>query len=233
MDTHAPTLIKYRFGTFEQMHNHLHVVAGRTLFFFREPRASLAGAARVAVEFSFGNSEQVSTLRGAVLSRVENEKGQTGAWLEFPDAKLAKKIDQGADAIARRHQRRLGCDLLVEVKLARMPYLCRMTDVSLGGVRVVGPAGVPQGSEVEMRIMGAEPPIPGVLGRAKVTRSDPGGDLGIAFVRADVITRVASSRLYAAVQETWAKAPEVHHSPPCCQAGHALEPPMPHMKNRT
>lgn len=232
MDSKAATLIKFHFDGFDQMQNHLHVVDGRTMFFFRDKRLPLAGGSRVVVEFSHGISEQVSTLRGTVVSRVETD-GQIGVWLEFPDAKLAKKIDQGAAALAGRHQRRLGCDMLVEVKIEGLPLLCRMVDVSLGGVRVVAPGRLQSGADVEMRIMGAEPPVPGVLGRGRVTRSDPGGDLGITFVRTDVIARVASSKLYTAIQQAWEKAPQVQHAPQCCQGGHVLEPPMPHMKNRT
>jgi hypothetical protein len=233
VDSKVATLLKYRFGNVEHMQNHLHVVDGRTLFFFRDPRTALTGASRVVLEFAFGNSEQVSTLRGAVLSRVDGEGGQIGAWIEFPDAKLARKIDQGQAAIAGRHQRRLGCDLMVEVRYGRMPYLGRIVDVSLGGARVVGAAGVSQGNEVEMRVMGAEPPMPGILGRALAVRADPGGDLGIRFVRSDVIARVASSKLYTAVQQAWIKAAEVQHPPQCCVGGHLLEPPLPHMKTRT
>ena len=100
MDSRAASLLKYRFGNMQQMHNHLHVVEGRTLFFYRDPHTTLAGAARVVVEFSFADSEQVATLRGSVLSKVEGDGGQTGAWIEFPDAKLVRKLDQGARAIA-------------------------------------------------------------------------------------------------------------------------------------
>jgi hypothetical protein len=113
VETKAATLIKYRFGLFEHMRNHLHVLEGRTLFFYRDPRNSLAGGDRVVVEFSFGSSEQVSTLRGAVLARIDREGGQPGAWIEFPDAKLARRIDAGAEAISARRQRRLGCDMMV------------------------------------------------------------------------------------------------------------------------
>jgi hypothetical protein len=64
-------------------------------------------------------------------------------------------------------------------------------------------------------------------------RSESGGDLGVRFVRSDVIARVASGKLYSAMQQSWTKAPEVAHSPLCCKGGHVLEPPLPHMKGRT
>ncbi len=75
--------------------------------------------------------------------------------------------------------------------------------------------------------------MPTLLGRSKVSRADPGGDLGVTYVRSDVIARVASSKLYGAVQEAWQKAPEVVHPPHCCADGRVLEPPMPHMKSRS
>ncbi|MCA1827768.1 MAG: PilZ domain-containing protein [Myxococcales bacterium] len=234
MDSRAAALLKYRFGTFLQMQRHLHVVEGRTLFFYRDPRmASFTGASRVVMEFSFADSEQATTMRGAVLSRLDGEGGQTGAWIEFPDAKLARKLDQGMKAFVGRHQRRIGCDMMVEIKVRGMPYLGRMIDVAMNGARVTGAAGMRAGTDAEMRIMGAEPPMPGVLGRVKVVRADPGGDVGVTFVRSDVIARVASSKLYTAVQQAWTRAPEVQHPVQCCQNGHVLEPPLPHMKTRT
>ncbi len=235
MDQKAATLVKYRFQSFEQMQNHLHVAEGRTLFFFREQpnKAMLGGNQRVVIEFAHGNSEQVSTLRGAVIARVDGQGGQTGAWVEFPDSKLAKKMDLGEGAISARHQRRLGCDMMVEIKVEGLPHLGRMIDVAMSGARVTGANNVKHGADCELRIMGAEPPMPGILGRAKVVRADPGGDLGIIFVRSDVIARVASSKLYAAVQQAWARAPEIMHPLECCRDGHVNEPPLPHMKKRT
>jgi len=231
--TRNATLLKYRFGVFEHMQNHLHVVDGRTLFFFRDPRILVSAGARVVVQFSFSANDQVSTLRGSVLGRVDSDGSQSGVWIEFPDAKLARKIDSGITSLTGRHQRRLGCDMLVELKLDRRPHMGRMVDVSLGAVRIASPVDLSPGTDLELRIMGAEPPMPGSLGRARVVRAESGGDLAVSFVRSDVIARVASSKLYSAVQEAWAKAPEGMHSSLCCQDGRVLEPPLPHMKNRT
>lgn len=154
----AATLLKYRFGDYAHMQNHLHVKEGRTLFFYPDPRTPVTPGPRVVIEFSLAASDQVSTLRGAVLDRLDGEGGQSGLWIEFPDARLARKIVTGADALSARKQRRMGCDLLVELKFGRMPYLGRMVDVSMGGARVVGPVGLRPGSEIELRIMGAKPP---------------------------------------------------------------------------
>jgi hypothetical protein len=235
METPQTTLLRYRFGDMEQMANHLHVIEGRTIFFYRQEKTTLEGGTRVVVEFSLSSSEQVTTLRGSVLSRAGGgEGGQVGLWIEFPDARLAKKLDQGASALNQRKHQRLGCDLLVEVRQGRNPYLGRMVDLSIGGARIVGAMGLVVNSEVEIRLMAPAPGMPGELGRAVVMRADPkSGDSGVRFLREDRIARVASSKLFQAVQEAWAKAPEAGHPPLCCQGGHVLEPPLPHMKTRT
>jgi hypothetical protein len=234
LESRAATLLKYRFGDVSQMQNHLHVVDGRTLFFYRDGRSHLPGGSRVVIEFAFSNSEQVSALRGSILARVDGENGQQmGAWVEFPDSRLSRKIDAGEAAIAGRRQRRMGCDFLVEVRHDRLPRMGRMVDVSLGGAHIAGVDGLAEGAQIEARIMGAEPPLPSQLGRAEVVRADPGGELAIRFVRTDVIARVASGKLYSAVQEAWARASEAHHPPTCCQDGNVMEPPLPHMKSRT
>src|SRR5882672_4297044 len=118
------------------MQKHLHVVEGRTLFFLREPRSTMPGGSRVVIEFSLADSEQATTLRGSVLARIDGEGGQSGVWIEFPDSRLARRLEQGKAALADRHQRRLGCDMLAEVKQDRLPLLGRIIDVSLHGLRI-------------------------------------------------------------------------------------------------
>jgi len=48
--------LKYRFGDLTQMKNHLHVVEGRTLLFYRDPKLPLSGGSRVVVELSLATS---------------------------------------------------------------------------------------------------------------------------------------------------------------------------------
>ena len=231
MDQRRAVSLRYRFNDFAQMQNHLHVVEGRTLFFWRDPRAALPGGSRVVVEFSFQSSEQVVVLRGAVLARIENEGGMTGLWIEFPDARTAKRLDQGPAGIAARKQRRLGCDLLVEFRVGVVPILGRLVDVSMGGARIAGARGVRPGAEGMLRLLGPEEGFPGILGRADVVRAD--GDCGIRFLRNDTTTRQASAKLCQALQQEWQAAPELSHPAVCCAGGHVLEPPLPHMKSRT
>lgn len=235
MEKQNASLLKYHFGTIAEMQNHLHVVEGRTLFFYRSQRAELTGGAPVVVDFTIGNSEQGSTLRGAVLARVDapEGEGQPGVWIEFPDARLAKRLDRGAEALSHRRSRRLGCDYLVEVRHGRVPSTGNMVDVSLTGVRVVGAVGLRKGARVEVRILGAEPPLPSMLGTFEVIRADAtGGDIGLRFIRNDTVARIASGKLFQAVQQQWMKATALAHPSLCCQGGQVLDPPLPHMKTR-
>jgi len=233
-------LLKARFGDLSQLQNHLRVVDGRTVFFFREATSRLKGGERVVVEFSVSSSEQMSTLRGAVLGRVEAGEGtQTGAWIEFPDAKLAKRLEHGTTKLARQHQR-VSCDLLVEVNPGRRPFLARMMDVSMGGARLLGATAsrvgaVPlrAGATVALKLVGAEPPFPSDLGRADVVRIDPSsGEMAVRWLRSDAEVRLSSTKLIDAARRSWTQAQEMIHAPPCCRNGHVLDPPMPSLKRR-
>ena len=230
----ATNLLRYRFGDLQQMKNHLHVVERRTVFFWRDPRTALQGGQRVAIEFSFSSSEQVSIARGAVLGRVEGvESGDgpvMGVWLEFPDSRLAKRIDQGGvQSIAARKQKRLGCDLVVEVRSGRKPYIGRMIDISVGGCRITGSSTLRKGFEAELRLLSAPPGWPSDLGRVQVERGD-GSEIGVRFVRTDAVSRIAAAKLFQLVQQAWAQAPEIAHPQLCCRGGHVLEPPLPHVR---
>lgn len=234
------TLLRARFGELPQLQKHLHVIEGRTVFFFREPAARLVGGERVVVEFSVASSEQVSTLRGSVLGRVNGEGGQIGAWIEFPDAKLAKRLERGSSALALRQHQRVTCDLLVEVRQGRHAFLARMTDVSMGGARVLGAAAprlgalpLRPGSQLELRIMGHLPPFPQDLGRAEVVRTDEHtGELALRWVRSDAVVRVASLKLIEAARVAWGTAQQMVHAPSCCTGGAVLDPPTPVLKRR-
>jgi hypothetical protein len=231
VQTPATALLKYRFGDHSQMTNHLHVVESRTLLFFRCSRTPFQGGQRVVVELSLGTSEQATTLRGSVMALVDAE-GAHGVWVEFPDSRLAKRLSQGgAASITSRHQKRIGCDVMVELTYGTTHLLGRMVDVSMAGARVVGPSGLLRNTDVEVRIMGAQPPMPAQLGRAQIARSESGGDVGLRFLRSDPAGRVATGKLLQTVQEAWARAPEIVHSALCCQAAGVLDPPLPRLRS--
>ena len=241
MERQPATLLKVRFAGLSELRRHLHVAEGRTVFFFREVSPRLVGGDRVIVEFSLASSEQVSALRGAVLGRVDVSDGsQIGAWIEFPDTKLAKRLERGASALATRQHQRVICDVLVEVRQGAHSFVARMMDVSLGGARILG-ATAPRigamplraGSAVTMKIVGAVAPFPSDLGRADVVRTDANtGELAIRWLRSDPVVRVASLKLIDAVRRSWAQAQEMTHAPPCCGNGQVLDPPMPALRGR-
>ena len=240
MERHA-NLLKVRFADLSHLQGHLHVIEGRTLFFFREVAPRLVGGDRVVVEFSLANSEQVSTLRGSVLGRVDVADGsQTGAWIEFPDTKLAKRLERDTTALATRKHQRVVCDLMVEVRQGPHSFLARLMDVSMGGARILG-ATAPRigamplraGGAVTLKLSGTAPAFPTELGRADVVRTDEStGELAVRWVRSDPVVRASSLKLIDAVRRSWAQAEVMTHAPPCCQKGQVLDPPMPALRGR-
>jgi hypothetical protein len=234
------TLLKARFAELSQLHKHLHTLDGRTVFFFREAAPRLVGADRVIVEFSLANSEQVSTLRGTVLGRVDADGAQTGAWIEFPDTRLARRVERGASALATRQHQRVICDLLVEVRQGAHSFVARMMDASMGGARMLG-ATAPRigamplraGAGLSLKLVGAVSPFPAELGRADVVRTDQNtGELAVRWVRSDPVVRAASLKLIDAIRRSWTRAQEMMHAPPCCVNGQVLDPPMPALRGR-
>jgi hypothetical protein len=230
VDNRAATLLRYRFDDLRQLQRHLHVADTRTLLFYRDPRLALAGGARVLVEVAFSRTEQVSTLRGAVLGRVEGT--MSGLWLEFADSRFVKKADQGMEAMAQRKRKRLGCDLMVELRQDQGTTMGRLIDVSMTGGRVAGVNGLRPGVQLEVRLMMPAPGLSAALGKAEVVRAEA-GDAGLNFLRRDPASRVAASKLFQYVQDSWSRAIEVTHPTICCQGGLVLEPPLPHMKGRS
>jgi hypothetical protein len=220
----AATLLRQRFSDPEEMARHLHVVENRVLLFFRDAALTLQGGARVLLDVSFTKTEQQVILRGKVLGgSMEGEL--RGLWLEFPDTHLAKI----AGSISSRKQKRLACDALVQVRNAEHPLLGRLTDLSLGGARLSGVQGARAGDELAVRIISDNANWPSELGRAQVVRLGA-SEVGARFLRDDSASRMAITRLFGALQESWSKAPLVDHPPMCCQGGKMLEPPLPHRK---
>ena len=72
MEKQPATLLRVRFGDLSQLQNHLHVVDGRTVFFFREVAPRLQGADRVVLEFSVATSGSAEMGRngGGVVNMV-------------------------------------------------------------------------------------------------------------------------------------------------------------------
>ena len=220
-------LLRQRFGGLGDLQHHLHPVDGRSFFFYRTPILDLPAGARILLEVSFTSIEQQAVIRGQVLGRVAGPI--SGLWLEFPDTRLLKRADEGA--IALRKQRRVGCDVMVEVRHAQSPRLGRLVDLSLGGARMAGLSGLRINEEVDLRVVSQHREWPSELGRAQVVRSE-NHEVGTRFLRREAPSRIAITRLFGALQASWTSAPEVSHPPSCCQNGQLIEPPLPRIKGR-
>jgi hypothetical protein len=219
------TLLRYRFAVPEQLVQHFHVSDGRTLFFYREPKLDLAGGAKVLLSCSFTQLDQEILARGAVVGRMEGS--HAGLWLEFADSRVARRL-AGA-GLRGRHQKRLGCDLMVEIRRANQPFLGRLVDLSLGGAHLAGLSGLQLRDQVDMRLISPPADWPTGLGLAEVTRLDR-NEIGVRFLRQAPESRMAITRLFGGLQQAWAAAPIAEHPPICCTNGQFLEPALPHLR---
>jgi hypothetical protein len=214
-------LLRHRFETLAQVREHLHVQEGRSLFYFRHTGLEAEGGDRALLEIS--TSEQQMLLRGTVVSR-----DVSGFWLDFPDGRLAKRLADGG--LAQRRQRRVPMDLMVEIR-SRTSRVGRILDVSMGGARLGGAQGLVAGQEVELRLLSPLPEVPSSLGRAEVLRAGA-GEAAVRFVRSDLSTRVAATKLLDAAQKAWARSVELPHAPGCCgKSGILFEPPTPRLRS--
>jgi len=220
MTSQRPVLLRYRFRTPAQLRNHLHLADGRTLFFYRDPHTELGFGDRVFLEIGFDESEHKVLLRGSVLSSLQ---GTTpGVWLEFPETHLARTSLHG-DAVSPRKQRRLGCEAMVQVIQEDTRAIGRMVDVSMGGARIASVAGLRPEAALSLRILADDPAYPSEIGEAQLVWAED-GEAAVRFLRNDSRTRMATMRLFSAVQEEWAEVEEATHPPICCQFGVHLDP---------
>lgn len=220
--------MRYRFDDVRQLREHLHVVDGRGLLFFRDAKTALGSGHQVLLEVTLGGADQQSILRGQVLGRDEGRS--EGVWLEFPDARLARRAAEGP--LASRRQRRLPIDLMIEMRADTSTQLCRLLDLSLAGARVTGLSNaVDAGAKVELKLVAPQQGLPAGSCRAEVVRKTS-NEAALRFLRDDAETRMFVSRLQLAVQQLWLKAREITHPPICCNGGAVLEPPLPHLSRR-
>ena len=122
-------VIRYRFQSAAEFERHLRL--GDGVFFV--PGVDIAGmqGERVVVEIVFPHTDDSPMLHGRLLSRPGD-----GVWLEAPSARAAARWAPGADS-PRRRQRRIPCDLFVEIRTPEMnPWLCRALDLSESGIRL-------------------------------------------------------------------------------------------------
>ena len=220
-----PLLLRYRFRSIGQLSRHLHAAGGRTLFFYRAPPVELLFRDRVFMEIVLEDSDQSMLLRGSVLSTVSDPT--RGIWLEFAETELCRTV--AGSGVVGRKQRRLGCEAMVELQQNDVRIVGMMVDVSMGGAWIVdAAAGLDTDIAVQVRVLGAAPSWPREIGLAQLIRAE-GGNVAIRFLRSDPKTRVAAMRLFAAVQEQWARASESSHPPVCCVGDVQLDPAPPRL----
>ena len=182
------------------------------------------------LEITIGATGQRSVMRGQVLGFEQSRT--EGVWLEFADARLPRRA--GDAALVARLQRRIATDLVVGLRGPSGFQMCRLVDVSMTGARLAGAsASLMAGAEVELRFSSlplASSNESGIC-RARVVRFE-GGVSGLRFSRGDAPTRQLVTKLFSALQEYWARVPEVIHPPICCGPAGPLDPPLPRLARR-
>jgi hypothetical protein len=215
------TRLRYRFKSLEQAHAHVREVEGRTLFFYRDDKLRILPYAPVCLEWSF-DSAASRLLHGWVAGSLEG----SGTWIELLDTRALR--EQVPDA--RQHPR-MGCDVLVEVRGAGRIETGRMLDLSEGGARIGGIAGLPLGEHVEIRLLSQDRLTFHDLSFGYVAWTS-GSELGVQFDKLDSIGRSAVARLLAETEGQWARAWESHHPSFCCSGKGVVEPEPPRLKRK-
>lgn len=120
--------VRYRFESLAGLQRHLRLGAG-----FLLPETALPGGpgARVIVEIAVPETTDHPLLHGRVRERVRD-----GVWLDIPSARPAARWTPAPNG-PRRRDRRLACELFVEVQpRGGEAWLCRALDLSERGLRI-------------------------------------------------------------------------------------------------
>jgi hypothetical protein len=135
--------LRYRFDSLQSFTRHLRL--GNGLFV---PVRALRGT-RAGVEVVWPDCTDPLLLHGRV-----RERARDGAWVDLPPMFIPGPLAES------RADRRIPCDLFVEVKPAGgAPYVCRALDLSPRGVRLATgslEAGI-AGDELSVSLLGPEP----------------------------------------------------------------------------
>lgn len=219
--------MRYRFETWAQARQHIHLIGRRQLLFFLDPFIDVGDGQPVLLELCFTTSEQTITARGQVHSV---ERGNLrGAWLELFSSRLFDGMQIAPAAPPRRH-RRLPTDIVVRAgRPGRPPSMARLADVSAGGARVLSAGGRwTVSEEIVLTDLAGGPPLRGEVIRAR------DGDFSVQFQRNDATTRRNAMKLVETVMQRWNEARETRHPLSCgCGRGGALfEPLLPRSASR-
>ena len=106
-----------------------------------------------------------------------------------------------------------------------------MLDLSAGGARIGGIAGMPLREQIEIRMLSADRLTFHYLSFGYV-RWTEGSELGVQFDRLDSIGRSAVTRLVAETETQWVRAWESFHPGFCCNGKGVIEPEPPRLRRK-
>ncbi|MCA1827932.1 MAG: PilZ domain-containing protein [Myxococcales bacterium] len=219
----ATTRLRYRFADVKQAQAHVRKIEEHTLFFYRDDKLRLLPYAPVCLEWTFDESGGPSRLlHGWVVGSLEG----SGTWIELLDTRPLR--DPIPDC---RRSPRMGCDVLVEVRGGGRIETGRMLDLSAGGARIGGIAGMPRREHVEIRMLSPDRLTFHDLSFGYVAWTE-GSELGVQFDQLDLIGRSAVSRLVAETEVHWTRAWESCHPGFCCNGKGVIEPEPPRLRSK-
>jgi hypothetical protein len=218
----ANTPLRYRFASLDQAHKHVRKVDGRTLFFYRDEKLSILPYAPVCLEWAFETGEPARLVHGWVLSSIEG----SGSWIELLETRSLRDL---APTEYTRRTQRMGCDVLVQLVGGKSVQTARMLDVSEGGGRFAGIAGLSLRQHVDLRILAPDRLTFFDLSAGYVSWAEL-EEFGVQFDRLDSLSRMAVARLVSDTEELWARAWEGFHASFCCGESGVVEPEPPKLR---
>lgn len=196
--------MRYRFDSPDDLYRHLRVKHG-----FFVPALALPGERgdRAIVEVGFPGAGDHPLLHGHI-----KERRREGVWLDLPAARAAARWVPGPEA-PRRRERRIACDLFVEVRFpGAPPWINRVIDVSARGLRVTAASlelGL-AGDEVDLVLLSEDPSLAPAPLRARVAWAG-GREAGLEIVQADAAFRA----IFENAESRWADVHEIVHDTAC------------------
>jgi hypothetical protein len=222
MDRSSATMMRYSFENMGQLARHLHVVDNHGLLFLRDERKAGAAQRRVILELEVKELAQRTVVRGEVVARSEGQL--PGAWLQFSDTRLARRLQKGQ--LASR-DRRLSGEQLLQLTVASGSLIVQLLDIGGGGLRVRSFSGLSPGQACSVRVLGGRAEKTD-LGDARVLRVD-GQEAGLRFA---VKNSPAVLRYLRTLEEAWDRAVRLEHPPDCCKLRGPIEPSLPKLRKQ-
>ena len=200
--------LRYRIDSPRRLREHVHLVDGAGYFFF--PGAVAPKGTLATLEIDFASTSQVALLRGWVWARSSGG----GLWLELSGAqRCLEKLNQ--DPL--RSEPRFASDHLVLAEPAGLPaLLCRLRDVSEGGVRLAAmPADAgSEGQRIRVALPEAGPGGVQLEAYGRVVWASQ-GEAGVEWNGGDLATHAAVRRLLRGAQHEWEDVRTAVHPSTC------------------